>query len=119
MFDAELLKPQNRCSYTGMEKQRPHLFGVSLRIFECVDTGKIRLIAFNTVSEPVSALFLDPLGQKRTYTVKAVYTAPQERRQGLARQLLAVSRLLIGTVKHGQDFTDDGLLWRDSVEMLN
>lgn len=118
MFDSELLKPQNRCAYTGVEKQKPHQFGSGLRIYECVETGKIRLLSYNSPSEPVSALFLDPLGQKRTYTIKAVYTAPQERRKGKARELLAVARMLIGTVKHSDDLTVTGLAWRDKVECI-
>ena len=119
MFDKELLQGQSCCEYTGLETQKPHAFGKALRIFICKSTGVVRLLAYNDLNQAVSGLIIDPDGQKRTYTIKGIFTLDTYRRKGYAKQLLAVSRMLIGTVKHSDLLTIEGEKWRDSVEMLN
>lgn len=115
MFDSELLKPMNHCSYTGLERFKRHNFGRSVRIFECTNSQRVRVIVCDT-SGAIAGLMVNPHGRKRTYTIEAVYTEPNHRRKGLARQLLAVARLTLGTVQHNENLTIDGKAWRNSVE---
>ena len=119
MFDNTILKPFSMCPHTGLEKRVKHIFGQNVSIFECKDSRKIRLIAYNDSGEAVSGLMVNPYSQVKTYTIDAVYTKPLERRRGLAKQLLAVARFTLGIVKHNEHLTNSGEAWRDSVEMLN
>jgi GNAT superfamily N-acetyltransferase len=118
MFDAELLKRLNHCRYTGLETYRRHKFGSMVRIFECKATGRIRLVGCDPILGPVAGLIVNPYNRVRTYTVEAVFTLESHRRQGYARQLLAVARVTLGTVQHNGNLTADGRAWRDSVESL-
>jgi GNAT superfamily N-acetyltransferase len=118
MFDAELLKRLNHCRYTGLETYRRHGFGRMVRIFECKDTRRVRLVACDPIQGPVAGLIVNPHNRKRTYTIEGVYTTASHRRQGYAKQLLAVARVTLGTVQHNGNLTPDGKAWRDSVEGL-
>jgi len=118
MFDAELLKPFMMCPYIGLEKRVKHTFGPAVKIYECYQTRKIRLVAYNVSGEAVGGMIINPYNRVRTYQIDAVYTLESHRRQGLAKQLLLVARYTLGTVNHGDNLTVSGKAWRDSVENL-
>lgn len=106
------------CSYTGLESRVWHVFGPQVKVYKCIDTNRHRLVAHDSDGVPVSALLVNPHNRVRTYQVDAVYTLPEARRQGYAKQLLAVARHTLGTVNHSQNMTKNGLAWRNSVEGL-
>jgi hypothetical protein len=118
MFDSGILKPFMMCPYMGLEKRVKHIFGPTVKIYECKDTRKIRLVAYNAVGLPVSGLIINPYNRVRTYQIDAIYTRERFRRQGMAKQLLLVARYTFGTVNHNDNLTISGRLWRDSVENL-
>lgn len=118
MFDAELLKPFNQCPYTGLEGRVKHIFGPMVRIYQCKDKRRVRLLAQDSQGATVAGLIINPHNLKRTYTIEGVYTLEGHRRQGFAKQLLAVARFTLGAVKHSDNLTPDGKAWRDSVESL-
>tara|TARA_R110002074_G_scaffold392264_1_gene577690 strand:+ start:903 stop:1268 length:366 start_codon:yes stop_codon:yes gene_type:complete len=108
-----LAKP-NQCPHTGIESKFYHRFGPTLKVYESID--KIRLIAFCD-KKPVSALILQKIG-KLDFVIDMVYTLPDFRRMGKAKTLLAISRVLFGSVKHSEHLTRDGEKWLNSVENL-
>lgn len=116
MFDTSILKHRNQCQYTGIEKEIRHDFTRRLKIFQCKDTRRVRLIFCDVLNEPLSGLIIDPFNQIRSYTITGVYTLPEHRRNGMAKQMLAIARHLFGNVKHSDNLTEDGKAWRDSVE---
>jgi GNAT superfamily N-acetyltransferase len=119
MFDNELLKPFNMCSYTGLEQRKRHVFGQSVVIFECKETRRVRLLACDPSGAIVAGLLVNPYNRVRTYQIDAVYTLEEHRRLGIAKQLLAVARFTLGTIQHSENLTINGKAWRDSVEGLN
>lgn len=119
MFDNTLLAPFNKCQHMVVEKHVKHVFGKAVKIFKCDHTRKVRLVAYNEMREPVSALLINPHHMVRTYHIDAVFTTESHRRQGMARQLLAVARFIYGSVYHSDNLTIEGEKWRDSVEGIN
>ncbi len=121
MFDMEILKPRSMCKHTQLEKLISHQFGRCVKIFECKQTRKIRLVYCSGTSAhaiAVSALLLNPYNRVRTYQIDGVFTLKGNRRKGYAKQLLAVARYVIGTVKHSDNLTESGEAWLNSVEGL-
>lgn len=68
-----------------------------------VDNGQWR--------EPVSAL----IWETRTGIIEQVMTLPEYRGQGIAKQLLALARAHIGTIRHSENLTHDGKAWAHKV----
>lgn len=118
MFDRNLLKPFCMCPYTRLEKRVAHIFGSAVKIYQCKETRKIRLVVYNEAGAPVAGLLVNPYNRVKTYTIDAVYTLTAYRRMGYAKQLLAVARFTLGTVKHSDNLTGIGEQWRNSVESL-
>lgn len=50
-----------------------------------------------------------------TGAIESVHVLPDYRRQGIARQLLALARHAGFTVRHSDDLTPDGQAWAQSV----
>lgn len=118
MFDETLIKPRNMCKHTALEKLVWHTFGKAVKVFKCKESGKFRLVAHDSLGEPVSGLLINPYTRVRTYQIDGVYTSDSYRRLGYAKQLLAIARHMFGTVKHSDNLTVDGKAWRNSVEGL-
>lgn len=114
MFDATTLKAVN--SYKLVESKQKHNFGPSVHILKATN-GSYR---FCYVSQ--NGCCLEPYGAclvvDETGTIESVYTMPEHRRQGIAKQLLAIAKVYVGDVKHSDNLTTEGRLWRDSVESL-
>ena len=50
-----------------------------------------------------------------TGIVESVAVHPDYRRQGIARQLLAIGRAYCGHIRHSENLTPDGHAWAHSV----
>ena len=118
-FDKELLKPYNQCKYTSLERlNKPLSCSGSLVVRLFTDLEHRQRIVLYSDSKPVSALLLEKIGQYTGYVIKGVYTVPEERRKGYAKQLLALSRFYLGKVRHSEHLTKEGELWVKSVENI-
>ena len=118
-FDQELLKPFNQCAYTNLEKLNNPLFcsgSLVVRMFTDLE-GRQRILLYSD-SKAISGLLLEKVGQHKSYIIKGVYTASEERRKGYAKQLLALARFKLGKVRHSSDLTKEGELWMKAVEKV-
>lgn len=65
----------------------------------------------SAIAAPVAAL----IWGKATGEIETVYTRPEFRGQGLARQLLAMARACVAPVRHSPHLTPDGAAWAAKV----
>lgn len=112
-MDARILAGINECPLTGLEYGHPckALTGLpGVRVYS--DTfGRLRL-----VFRDASGLLLDPMPDRRGYTIAGVYTAPHARRLGYARSLIWTARRVMGLVVAWDDHqTIDGAALRLAV----
>lgn len=101
MFDKEILKGINECSYTGLEESIPNSYGV--KVFKD-SFGDYRVVS------PCghSALSLHKESDK-VFLIDGIFTHPLHRRQGLARQVLAATKMIIkARLHHGDMLTISG-----------
>lgn len=110
MSESCILAPINACRFTGLESPH-HLrafaqYGV--RVY--ADTfGRLRIVS----PDKTTGLLLEKEG--KDWRICQVYTLAEYRRQGKARQLLALSRKVLGAVRHGYHQTNLGSLWSNAV----
>ena len=114
MFDASTLKPIN--SYRTLETLSPHRFGLEVEILKA-SNGSHRFCHIAPQGGELSP-YDSCLIVGADKTIVSVYTKPDKRRQGIAKQLLVIARLTLGTVYHSDNLTEKGRLWRNSVENL-
>lgn len=111
MSYCHILKPQN----IYYEEKVRHGFGENVVIFKSRDSYRFCHIDKEGVNLPYdSCLTVDRDGY-----ILSVYTKPKVRRMKLAKQLLLIAKLTLGKVRHSDNITKSGRLWRDSVEGLN
>ena len=114
MFDATTLKPLN--SYKFLETKKAHNFGPEVEILHATVNSYRFCHKANDgdVLNPYDCCLI--IGSDKV--IQSEYTRPDKRRQGIAKQLLLVARLTLGTVYHSDNLTEKGRLWRDSVEAI-
>lgn len=110
MLDSRLLAAPNQCDLTGLEK--PVKMALTIPGIYVLEDNFLRL---RFVIPGKVALWLEKQG-KRGYTIKAVYTAKECRRQGLARDMLAYARACGLKISHSQHLTTDGQAWQNAVK---
>lgn len=114
MFDSNLLKPINACSYTGFEslylKSSAYTsFAPNVIIFTSNHAQTCRLLVRDSKTcKYVSGLLLNRLHGSKVYDIVGVYTDPDYRRQGLAKGLLAVAKVCFKDVRHSPHLTEFG-----------
>lgn len=84
----------------------------SVRLFEGASFYALQYVHFDGgIRYPVAGL----VWSKQTGEIETVYTMPAFRGQGLARDLLAVGRACVGTIRHSQNLTPAGQEWVNKV----
>ena len=118
-FTKQILAPINQCSLTGLEKKMYNHNAAYTTYQDC--QGRIRMVFSHRFKDkpdrPVCGLFLEKIATN-DYKILGVYTVKDERRRGFARTLLSCAKLRLGTVRHAESLTHEGMAWRDSVEGL-
>lgn len=108
MFDESTLSPINQ--YKLNEKRVLHHFTDKVHIL--VDTNNSYRFCFIGGGGVYCSCLI--VGADKI--IHSVYTLPEYRRRGIAKQLLLIARLTLKTVAHSDNLTIKGGLWRDSVE---
>jgi hypothetical protein len=116
MFDDTTLKAIH--CYKSFEQDISHNYSFDRKvvILKSVD-GSYRFCYKRALDQGIRA-FDSCLIVSSSNTITSVYTVPSKRRQKIAKQLLLVARLTLGSVYHNDHLTVSGKLWRDSVENL-
>lgn len=85
----------------------------SVRLFESAGFYALQFVHHDggAIAEPVAGL----VWCKATGEIETVYTMPEFRGRGLARDLLAVARACVGPVRHSQHQTPAGAAWAEKV----
>ena len=105
MSDQRVIAPFNQCELTGLETQKPCNFPDVVHYVDHV--GRVRLVYKN-----ICGVILDVDG-----TIDQVYTVPSERKQGLAKQILALAVVLGYKPKHSDYLTTDGAAFAANVSL--
>ncbi len=116
MFDVNTLKPRSEFSYLEKTVKLP-IVCPEVTAFLCND-GSYRFVHVDEIQDDRKYPFNCALLIDKTHVITSVYTKPRARRKKIAKQLLLVARLTLGTVYHSDNLTSSGKLWRDSVEAV-
>ena len=106
------LWPRSAIPGIGPERgpSRPPRSGIARYVS---DHGSVRYVSYQD-QKPVAALQVVTRNGRHA-VIANVYTAPNERRRGLARKLLERARHDFETVEHSEHLSDDARLWRTAV----
>ena len=101
----EILKPQNQCKFTGLEKEVECSYPNLIHLEDNFSNVRVLLKKDAAIVAGIALEHCEGL-----YEVSGLYVEEEHRGQGIARQLFGVCNLIYkGKVRHSDNLTADGL----------